>query len=274
MSEELIARWMDDRSGLSEEEAAELARVLAADPALARQVKDQLATDEILSRHLAVDRRHFEAQVAQRIVGAGTDGSFLRSTLDRVRERRGRGLPWRGRLPEAAAAAILIVGLFLILWRGNPSLISTPAALPRPVLRGLRAQYYRGAELRGPAVDRIDSTVDFFWPAGQPPLEAPRDLYSVRWTGKLTPKVSDRTTLHARYDDGIRVWIGGKLILDDWTGRYVIMDRRADVDLVAGQPVDLRIEYFNGGDRGVMQLFWSSPRQPEEIIPGSALSHE
>ena len=275
MSEDLIARWMDDRAGLSEEEAAELARVLGADPALARQVKDQLATDELLSRRLAVDRQNFEAQVAQRIVGAGTDGSFLSSTLGRVREeRRERRSPWRGRLPEAVAAAILIAGLLLVLRRENPGPTPAPAAPARPVLPGLRAQYYQGAELRGPSVDRIDSTVDFFWAAGQPPRPAPRDLYSVRWTGKLTTRVSERTRLHARYDDGVRIWVGGKLILDDWTGRYVIVDQGVDVDLVAGQPVDLRIEYFNGGDRGVIQLFWSSPRQPEEIIPESALSHE
>jgi hypothetical protein len=90
----------------------------------------------------------------------------------------------------------------------------------------------------------------------------------------VIPKVSERTRFHARYDDGIRIWIDGKLLLNDWAGRYVIMDRTVEVDLKAGQPVDLKIEYFNGGDRGVMRLSWSSPSQPEEIIPESALSHE
>jgi hypothetical protein len=274
VTEDLIARWMDDRASLSEEDAAELARALAADPELARTVKDQLATDELLSRRLAVDRRNFENQVVQRIVGAGRDGTFLQSTLDRVRGTGGRRGAWRGRLPEAAAAAVLIAGLFLILRREPPTPLATvmPAA-PRGVERGLRAQYYQGRELRGAAVDRIDATVDFAWVAGQPPIPAPRDVYSVRWTGKLTSGTSERYTLRARYDDGVRIWIDGKLCLEDWIGRYVIVDKRFDLDLVAGQPVDLRIEYFNGGDRGVMQLYWSSPRQAEEIIPESALSH-
>ena len=39
MSEELIARWMDDRAGLTDDDAAELATVLAADPSLARLAK-------------------------------------------------------------------------------------------------------------------------------------------------------------------------------------------------------------------------------------------
>lgn len=271
MSEELVARWMDDREGLSEEDAAELVRRLGADPALAREVKEQLATDELLSRRLAVDRRNFESQVAQRIVGAGSERTFLRSTLDRVREERGRRARWLVHLPEVAAAVILIAGLFLILRREDPGAGEAPGAL-RAVQRGLRGQYYQGPELRGAPVERIDATLDFSWAAGQPPLATSKDVYSIRWTGKLTPKFSERTRLHARYDDGVRIWIGGKLVLEDWTGRYVIVDKRVDVDLVAGRPVDLKIEYFNGGDRGVLQLFWSSPSLPEELIPESALS--
>jgi len=273
VTEDLIARWMDDRAGLSEEEAAELARVLTADPELVRQVKDQLATDELLSRRLAVDRRNFENQVAQRIVGTGSEVRFLKSTLDAVRDRRGRRWSWRARLPEAAAAAILIAGLFLML-RRDPTMATRPPAAPGPVQGGLRAQYFRGQELRGAPVERVDSTIDYSWAAGQAPIATTKDVYSVRWIGKVTSKVSERTTFHARYDDGVRIWVDGKLRLNDWTGRYVIEDRKFDVDLRAGLPVDLKIEYFNGGDRGVMQLAWSSPSQPEEIIPESALSHE
>ena len=273
MSEDLIARWMDDRAGLSEEEAAELARVLNADPELVRQVKDQLATDELLSRRLALDRRNFENQVAQRIVGADTDKIFLKTTLDAVRDERGRRWSWKTRFPEAAAAAVLIASLFLMLRRETPTPTEMPAA-PRAVQHGLRAQYYQGQELRGTPINRVDSTVDYSWSAGQAPIATQKDVYSVRWTGKLTPKVTERHTFRARYDDGVRIWIDGKLVLNDWAGRYVVVDKKIDVDLNAGQAVDLKIEYFNGGDRGVMQLFWSSPSQPEEVIPESALSHE
>src|SRR5581483_9304971 len=103
------------------EEAEELARLLSADPDLAQRVKDQLLTDELLSRRLAVDRRNFDNQVAQRIVGPGSEGRFLRSTLDAVRGGPRPAASWRSRLPEAAAAAVLIAGLFLILRREPPA---------------------------------------------------------------------------------------------------------------------------------------------------------
>ena len=80
MSESLVAKWLDDRASLTAEEAAELEQVLASDPGVALRVKDQLATDELLSRRLSVDRANFEAQVAQRIA-AGDGGAFTQSTL-------------------------------------------------------------------------------------------------------------------------------------------------------------------------------------------------
>jgi hypothetical protein len=273
MSEDLIAKWLDDRHSLDETEAAELVRVLTADPELAQQVRDQLATDDLASRRLGVDRRNFEKQVAQRLVGSGSEGSFLKSTLDAV-EHAGRRRPWKAWLPEAAAAAVLVAGLLFLLLRKEETPTTTPAAAAKPLQPGLRAQYYRGQTLQGKAIDRVDATPDFTWSRGNPPIAAPKDVYSARWTGKLTPTVAGRYTLHARYDDGIRVWLDGKLLIDDWNGRYVIVDRRDQVDLEAGRAYDLKIEYFNGGDRGVMQLYWSCAGRPEEILPESVLSHE
>ena len=86
MSEELIAKWLDDRRSLDESEAAELHRVLSADPALRQNLHELLSLDDLLSRRLSVDRRYFENQVAQRLVGSGSEGSFLKSTLDAVEQ--------------------------------------------------------------------------------------------------------------------------------------------------------------------------------------------
>jgi len=275
MSEELIAKWLDDRRSLDESEAAELHRVLSADPALRQNLHELLSLDDLLSRRLSDDRRNFENQVAQRLVGSGSEGSFLKSTLNAVEQSERRRSPWRAWMPEAAAAAVLVVGLLLLLLRKEDA--ATPSVAPaasKPSYRGLRAQYYQTQTLLGKPIERVDATPDFTWKAGQPPIATAKDVYSARWTGKLTPPATDRYTLRARYDDGIRVWLDGKLLIDDWKGRYVIVDRQAQVDLQAGRAYDLKIEYFNGGDRGVMQLFWSSAGRPEEIVPESVLSHE
>ena len=72
----------------------------------------------------------------------------------------------------------------------------------------------------------------------------------------------------------MRVWIDGKLVIDDWNARYVVSENRGEIELEAGKRHDLRIEYYNGGDLGVLRLYWSSARQKEEIVPESQLSPE
>jgi len=275
MSEELIAKWLDDRRSLDDTEAAELRRVLSADPALAQMVREQLSTDALASRRLGVDRRNFENQVAQRLLGAGSEGSFLKSTLDAVEQSDRRRGPWRAWMPEAAAAAVLVAGLLLVLLLRKEEDSTRPGPAGAKVVRhGLHAQYYRGQLLKGSSTDRVDKVLNFTWDRGNPPLSATKDVYSARWTGKLTPAESGRYTLHARYDDGVRVWLDGKLVIDDWHGNYVIVDRKVQVDLQDGRAYDLKIEYFNGGDLGVMQLFWTPPGRSEEILPESMLSPE
>ncbi|RPH49129.1 MAG: glycoside hydrolase family 2, partial [Planctomycetota bacterium] len=90
-----------------------------------------------------------------------------------------------------------------------------------------------------------------------------------RWTGTLEVPASGRYTFRTRNDDGVRMWIDGKVVIDHWKGEYVVSERRGEIDLVAGKPVTFKVEYFNGGDIGVLQLFWTSPGRPEEIIPAS-----
>jgi hypothetical protein len=273
MSEELIAKWLDDRRSLDESEAAELHRVLTADPALAQMVREQLSTDDLASRRLGVDRRNFENQVAQRLIGKGSEGSFLQSTLDAVEQSERRRRPWRAWLPEAAAAAVLVAGLLLLLLRKDEISMTMSPAGPRTVLHGLRAQYFKNSVLSGSPVERIDPTIDFTWSRTGTPFPGWKDVYSARWQGRITPRSSGRYTFRTRNDDGVRVWIDGKPVINDWKGRPIIVENRGEIDLQGGRDYDLRVEYFNGGDLGVIQVFWSSESQAEEIVPESVLSH-
>ncbi len=61
-----------------------------------------------------------------------------------------------------------------------------------------------------------------------------------------------------RVDDGIRLWLGGKLLVDEWHSQSVTTYTR-QVKLKAGGPYDLKIEYFNHHGPGAMQLFWEMP---------------
>lgn len=133
-------------------------------------------------------------------------------------------------------------------------------------LRGLQATYFQNQDLTGPVLSRIDPTVAFDWGRGSPAPGVDPDTFSVRWTGFVVPRYSQTYTFATTSDDGVRLWVDGRLIIDQWNPH----SRRVDtgtVTLVAGARVPLRLEYFDRTHSAVAQLRWSSPSQVLEIIP-------
>ncbi|HKL22363.1 MAG TPA: glycoside hydrolase family 3 N-terminal domain-containing protein, partial [Tichowtungia sp.] len=115
---------------------------------------------------------------------------------------------------------------------------------------GLKGEYFKGTELRGsPSATRLDQAIDFTWPK---PIEnidplIPQPKFSVRWTGQLVPDRTGEYQLAVDSDDGVRVWLNGELIIEDWTARAVKRNESKPVMLTAGEPCDLRVEYFDAG---------------------------
>jgi len=77
----------------------------------------------------------------------------------------------------------------------------------------------------------------------------------VRWTGTLTPTKSGRYALALRSDDGSRLYLNGKLLVDDW-GDHPPTLKTAEIELVAGKSYDLRLEYFEGILGASVELLW------------------
>lgn len=82
---ELLLRFVDDRDGLQEHEYAQLAEAVRQSPELAQQLRDQLIIDDVLSQRLAIDRRHFDAQVQQRIADHLRGEDELNQQADELR---------------------------------------------------------------------------------------------------------------------------------------------------------------------------------------------
>ncbi len=71
-------------------------------------------------------------------------------------------------------------------------------------------------------------------------------------------------------DDGVRVWIDDKLIIDDWRDHSATLNK-GSIELTAGNLHDIKIEYYeNRGDASI-RLMWESPRQKQTVIPQNAL---
>lgn len=147
---------------------------------------------------------------------------------------------------------------------------TTPPPVPDGNGNGLAATYFDNMDLTNPKVARIDSKVDFNWATGSPATGIASDTYSARWIGEILPKYTETYTLSASADDGIRVWINDQLILDRWVDQS-FTTYNFNVNLVAGQRVPVRIEYYENGGDAAIRLEWTSASQLKEVIPQSQL---
>jgi len=137
---------------------------------------------------------------------------------------------------------------------------------------GLRGEYFRGNDCAGaPVLTRIDAQVAFRWDRDAPTDDlvargelAPdraldADHFCIRWTGRLVPPVSGRYELSVAANDGARLWLDGRLVVDAWTATPRLRARSGFVDLKAGKPHELRLEYFEDVRDAEVRLGWRLP---------------
>ena len=124
---------------------------------------------------------------------------------------------------------------------------------------GLRGEYFANRNLAGPpSLVRSDPQLQFDWSQAAPALNMPRTEFSVRWTGTLTAPATGRYALSLTGDDGYRLFLDGKRLIDHWFEGGAAT-QTVQVALEAGQAHDLRIEYFQAGGDALLRLNWTLP---------------
>lgn len=136
---------------------------------------------------------------------------------------------------------------------------------------GLRGEYFDAMNLTAPVGARVDPQIDFDWLEGAPFTGVEADSFSIRWTGKVTPQFSERYTFVAGSDDGLRLWVNGTLVVDNWDAN-AYEEREGSIALTAGRAHDIKVEYFDNSGNARVKLMWESPSQPRAVVPASALT--
>ena len=136
--------------------------------------------------------------------------------------------------------------------------------------KGLLGQYYTDINFDKLQLTRTDPTVNFNFGFSSPGGTIEADRFSVRWTGKIQPEYSETYTFYTRSDDGVRLWVNGQQLINNWTFHNEIEDG-GTITLVAGQTYDIKLDYFQNTGSAVSQLSWSSLSQIKGIIPESQL---
>jgi hypothetical protein len=135
---------------------------------------------------------------------------------------------------------------------------------------GLRGDYYSGKAFNTLVASRTDATVNFDWGTGSPLTGVPADGFSVRWTGQVSPRFSGTTTFYTQSDDGIRLWVNGQLLVDNWTD-HGPTENSGSITLTAGQRYDVKLEYYENGGGAVARLSWSSACEAKAAVPATQL---
>jgi hypothetical protein len=135
---------------------------------------------------------------------------------------------------------------------------------------GLKAEYFDDDSLGRLRLRGVDPTIDLVWGEGSPHPSIRTDGFSARWTGWIVPRASGTWNFFTLADDGVRLWIDDRLIIDDWKV-HGSEEHAGRVELEAGRRHAIRLEYFDRVSMARITLSWSGPGQPKDVVPRSAL---
>ncbi|AZS83618.1 PA14 domain-containing protein [Streptomyces griseoviridis] len=96
------------------------------------------------------------------------------------------------------------------------------------------------------------------------------DDVNVRWTGKIVPEKSGPTTFSVIGDNGFRLWVGDRLVIDHWVDDWDREQTAQPIELTAGQAYDFKVEYFEHFGGSNLHVRWTPPGGAKTAVPQSA----
>jgi hypothetical protein len=138
---------------------------------------------------------------------------------------------------------------------------------------GLSGAYYSGQLMtfaNPPTLVRTDPTVNFDWGTGGPDSNVDPATFTVMWTGSIQPQFNETYTFYTTTDDGVRLWVNGQLIIDEWVDQSATQ-WKGSIALAAGRKYPITMEYYQNTGNASAQLAWSSLSTPPAVVPQSQL---
>ena len=189
----------------------------------------------------------------RRLAAAAVQAGMVGSMLERI----------AARVPTSAAAVTaLMAGL-------TAACQDTAQIRAEGVFEGA---YFAGRAFAQRRLVRADAQIRFSDQQPVMPGLAWQEI-SVRWLGQVKPPAPGTWTVFTRSDDGVRLWLGGKLVIDNWTDHGPAENTAAIVS--DGSPIEVRLEYYQGGGGGLIEFDWQGPdgkRQPVAASGGGEQS--
>jgi len=117
------------------------------------------------------------------------------------------------------------------------------------------------------AVDKINFRNDREFKKESPKF--PNDHFACEWTGKIFVDDSGKYTFYTSSDDGSRLWINGKKVVENW-GLHGRRQKAGTVDLKTGWH-DFKATHFENAGGASMIVSWKGPdtNNRKKLLEGS-----
>jgi hypothetical protein len=131
-----------------------------------------------------------------------------------------------------------------------------PPTPPRPPAGGpWQAEYFANTGMQGrPQALRQEPGIDYDWRGQSPVPGVPATNWSARWTGSFYFDAGDYT-FFASSDDGVRVYIDGHIVIDEWQEQSPQRHQNTFRGIGAG-PHTVTVEYFQLGGGSSCRVMW------------------
>ncbi len=141
---------------------------------------------------------------------------------------------------------------------------------------GFEVDIFLSNDWRGPVAAKLRSRTGRAFYFGQPDPAVGTEAFTARMTGTLTPTVSGEHTFSLIQVGPARVLVGGAVVLDGITETPArgdaffglgSVEQVVTVDLTAGEPVDIEIEFMGGAGHGIKGVIVGhKPPTPTDLI--------
>lgn len=167
-----------------------------------------------------------------------------------------------------AKASLVAVLVFSSVYVAHQSLVASRSKTAL-VSQGVAAastntfvgSYYKGTNFNDLKVSGVETpSIAYNWGTGTPYREIGRNSFSAKWNGSFEFAQAGDYTFTATYDDGLRLYIDGTSVIDDWKTGGARTSTKT-LSLAAGTHT-VQVEYFEYVGNANISLNWSLTPAP------------
>ncbi|HEY3782405.1 MAG TPA: PA14 domain-containing protein [Fimbriimonadaceae bacterium] len=139
---------------------------------------------------------------------------------------------------------------------------------------GLTGKYYNGTMTPAGTVTltRLDPTINFNWAGASPGAGIGTTNWSAEWNGFITPQFTGPYNIYLIGDDGIRLWLNGREVINGWVDQAPTGYSSGRYNLIAGHKYPIKIDYYQNQGGSLCQLQWQTLGTQLVTVPSTQLS--